>query len=326
MAYQLQNLNRSEILSYLNQVFDIEKEYYEISTLISTLNQKINILNTQLNEASKKCEETKNLIDEKKITLTSTLIDFIGTFLISSFFIFFGVYIAVFLLSMVVNLGDVLVGIFTNFKTNYFAQSFPIALFLTFPISFVVTAMEITSTNKWEREKLIKNTNIYNETANFINYNTPILNEYLNSLSILKEHEQQLQQLRIKIYSYPFLHQKYQNFVSVASLLTYLETGQCESLYGRDGAYRMFEEDLLQKHIILRLDNIIAQLEEIKDMQHKIYSALKECNNKVNGIIREIESINSTLKENISIQNYYAEKSYREQKFQSDLLFWNSFA
>ena len=81
-----------------------------------------------------------------------------------------------------------------------------------------------------------------------------------------------------KLYSYGVLFGKYRNFVAVSSLYEYLSSGRCDSLEGAHGAYNLYENEIRMNMVICQLNQVIESLEEIKQNQYMIYSAIKESN------------------------------------------------
>ena len=61
-------------------------------------------------------------------------------------------------------------------------------------------------------------------------------------------------------------------------LYEYLASGRCSQLEGHEGAYNIYEQELRLGIIISKLDDIIDRLDEIKDSQYALVSAVREGN------------------------------------------------
>ena len=70
------------------------------------------------------------------------------------------------------------------------------------------------------------------------------------------------------------IHPKYLNFVAIASLSEYLDTGRCNTLEGADGAYNIYENEIRSNRVIEQLDQVITSLERIRQNQYKAYDML----------------------------------------------------
>lgn len=79
-----------------------------------------------------------------------------------------------------------------------------------------------------------------------------------------------------KLYSMDIIYPKYRNFVAVASLYEYIDSGRCAELTGADGAYNLFELEIRLDKIITGLDRILSKLDAIMENQFYLYSAIKE--------------------------------------------------
>lgn len=75
--------------------------------------------------------------------------------------------------------------------------------------------------------------------------------------------ENQTKELLQYIYSQDIIHPKYRNFLAIAQIYEYLDTGRCTELSGPNGAYNLYEQELRQNIIIDRLDQIINQLDRL---------------------------------------------------------------
>jgi len=101
-------------------------------------------------------------------------------------------------------------------------------------------------------------------------------------------HEDKTYDLLQQIYSMNLIHPKYRNFVAIAQILEYFDTGRCTELGGPNGAYNLYEQELRQNIIIDKLDQIINQLDSLNRTMGYIASAITQTN-------RLLEDISSSL-------------------------------
>lgn len=87
-----------------------------------------------------------------------------------------------------------------------------------------------------------------------------------------------------KVYAKGIIFPKYQNFIAVCSLYEYLSSGRCNSLEGHEGAYNIYESELRQDLILIKLDIVISQLEDIKKNQYTLYQKMCEIKSAVSSI------------------------------------------
>lgn len=81
-----------------------------------------------------------------------------------------------------------------------------------------------------------------------------------------------------KYYDTDIIFPKYRNLVALCSIYEYFLSGRCSKLTGHGGAYDTYEYDARMNLIIVKLDEIINQLETIKNNQYMLYDAIQEGN------------------------------------------------
>lgn len=84
-----------------------------------------------------------------------------------------------------------------------------------------------------------------------------------------------------KLYALGIIYPKYQALVPVVMFCEYIEAGRCSQLEGHEGAYNIYESELRQNIIIAKLNDVINRLEQIKDNQWMLYTAIQRGNQKV---------------------------------------------
>ncbi|MGN0475406.1 MAG: hypothetical protein ACI4IJ_09975 [Acutalibacteraceae bacterium] len=84
-----------------------------------------------------------------------------------------------------------------------------------------------------------------------------------------------------KLYDVDVIYPKYRALVPVVMFCEYLESMRCSQLTGHEGAYNIYESELRQNLIISKLNDVINQLEQIKENKWKLYDAIERGNRKV---------------------------------------------
>lgn len=103
------------------------------------------------------------------------------------------------------------------------------------------------------------------------------IEEYKNNIAMCDE-------TLMRLYNLNVIFPKYRNFPAVSQMLEYISSGRCEELTGQAGAYNLYEMELRQNLIISRLEDISEQLDEIKENQYMLYSAICQTNNILSGV------------------------------------------
>ena len=104
-----------------------------------------------------------------------------------------------------------------------------------------------------------------------------------------------------KLYAFNIVYDKYHGLIPISSFYEYICSGRCYQLEGHEGAYNIYENELLAKMIIDKLDIVINQLESIKKSQYMLYTALQNSNenalhltNLMNTAIDKLDDIDSS--------------------------------
>lgn len=129
----------------------------------------------------------------------------------------------------------------------------------------------------------------------------------LQEVETIKERVMPSQKLLDSLYSMNVIYPKYRNFIAVAQLLEYFESGRRDTLGGVNGAYDLYEQERFQNMIIDRLDRISSQLGILQRTQNVLYQEINRTNTLVSGLENEIQNANLTLQ---GIQNTAAITAY----------------
>lgn len=107
-----------------------------------------------------------------------------------------------------------------------------------------------------------------------------------------------------EIYEKDIIFPKYRNLVMVCSLYEYICAGRCTELEGHEGAYNILESEIRLDRIINQLDQVITNLEQIRQNQFMLYSAIQKSNVRLGLIMDSTNRLSSRLNDfyNSSIQ------------------------
>ncbi len=119
----------------------------------------------------------------------------------------------------------------------------------------------------------------------------------------LKETKENLE----RVYSKNIIYPKYRNLPALTSIYEYYVTGRCEELSGPYGAYNLYEDEVRKDKIISQLNTVIANLEQIKQNQYKLYEQVCQIQSNTNRMVWELKAIKGYVIEltNLTALNTY---------------------
>lgn len=205
--------------------------------------------------------------------------------------------------NMMISLGvivGIIVGIICRIKYHKWS-SFLLGMVISLAIAFVLGWFIGDDTPSKNARIMRENEDIKKknqETKKTMERKVSNLNNYLNNI---EGNYRKTRALLNELYSWNVLHPKYRNFIAVCSLYEYYSTGQCNQLEGHEGAYSRFEQELLLKSIIYKLDIVIEKLDQIQNTQYELYSAIKQSNQ---NIYRINQNLNLIAQQNNRLENY----------------------
>lgn len=100
-----------------------------------------------------------------------------------------------------------------------------------------------------------------------------------------------------RLYNKDVIFPKYRNMIAMCTIYEYFASGRVSTLEGPDGAYNLYESELRQNLIINKLENIVTQLEQIKQNQYMLYHELSKTNEILRGISGDVVHILDTSRE-----------------------------
>ena len=116
------------------------------------------------------------------------------------------------------------------------------------------------------------------------------------------------------LYNKNVIHKNYRGLIPVCSLYGYFDTGVCTQLEGHEGAYNKYDTESRLDQIIVKMDQVIKHLEEIKEIQWMLCDAIEESNCKVGQLINNCEHLSNQLN---GIQAQGAELNARIERLQT---------
>ncbi len=124
-------------------------------------------------------------------------------------------------------------------------------------------------------------------------------------------------------YDTGIIYHKYRNFVAVCSIYEYFLSGSCDTL---KEAYNKYDNELLFKRIIDKMDEIIHNLDSIKDNQFMLYDAIQDGNRLskqlVSASIRQSELLQHSIDYQALNANYNAQL-LNEARYQNQLTLYD---
>lgn len=199
-----------------------------------------------------------------------------------------------------------------------FLACFMFGLFLALVPIIVLIVSSIKSKNAkraYTRTENIDFSDAKKSEAEMLNSHNNSLNESLKKLQsydlaikldqheIIKNLNKSKKDLE-RIYSLNVLPAKYRNFVAVATLYEYLDTGVCTIIEGHGGIYDTYEKDLKLGYIIGSLNNIQNALGRIENNQEILISEYRQANDSLNSIkssFAAIQESNEAIERNTAI-------------------------
>lgn len=140
-------------------------------------------------------------------------------------------------------------------------------------------------TKKLNAEFQNKKEKVDNISRQIEQYNKVSLDAISNTNKKINDLKGELTVDKIKLmehYSQGIIHPKYRNWVAVATIYEYLDTGICNELSGPNGAYKFYEEDL-------RAQRIAGTVDELRRKALSAYSTQSELKRKIDNIILNIK-------------------------------------
>ena len=163
---------------------------------------------------------------------------------------------------------------------------------------FIIESKNIEEKYSAEIEKYSEQLKNKNQIVdNVIDKNNDLLKKIEENLNLVNKKLTEL-------YSNNIIFEKYRNLIAISMFYEYFASSRVFELEGRDGAYNLFESEMRQNIIIVKLSDICKNLEEIKQNQYCMYKELTGINvslNSINQHIGDLKESVSNINENVSV-------------------------
>lgn len=136
--------------------------------------------------------------------------------------------------------------------------------------------------------------------------------------NMLKNQKEETVKILKRVYDLNVIYPKYRTFIAVCSLYEYIKSGRCTSLEGYEGGYNIYENELRLNLINEKLDTVIDRLEQIQRNQNYLYTTIKQSNENVDKLCRQVGNISANLSDvsqNAYISAYNTSISARNTEY-----------
>lgn len=137
---------------------------------------------------------------------------------------------------------------------------------------------------------------------------------------------EETQALLAKLYDEDIIFPKYRNMIAMCSIYEYFASGRCTELTGPTGAYNLYESELRQNLIINQLEQVNANLEQVRKNQYILYQGISETNETLKDVSADISSIlsmTSSIAVSSKITAFCAEVCAKNEIVQTSVAVWN---
>jgi hypothetical protein len=292
----MNTLATAELTQYLNKVRELELSCYKQNCYMDVIREKIQeVQHPALYDYVAK-------LPPRNIKAVTT-VDFLG-------YLYKSIYIGAFLwfVAAIVLKMDII-------RADDFG--FSVAWFLFFPIAtlaaFIVSAIQ--KKHKQQEIREAKNEEIEKNNAKIRTLNQDIRSKCQQQEQLLQTELQHAQatyaktsELLQQYYSKDIVYGKYRSMVPITMFCEYLLSGRCSELVGHEGAYNIYESEILMNAIITKLSDIISQLEKIQENQHMLAHMISAVTNELGLLRNSIDQNTSSLsriENNQVTANYY---------------------
>lgn len=292
-SWNMEKISGGKLMSYISFVKNLEVSIYEQQKVLASLNN--GIVTTYSTKEFRKKYDHKSFLGQ---LFNCCMVCSMLAASISALIAFFHNYT---LGSIILSLfgEDELFGpIWKAIKAGFFI-GIAIGILLAV-IIWMKDVIEVRNENKEikqynaevDKENRIKAQTI-NKKNELLSYEIDIIKKNMNKTKKILDHT----------YSMNIIHEKYRyNVVYICSIYEYFDTGRCNRLEGHEGAYNLLESDIKYHTILDKLDIIITKLDEIKNSQRELYTAItntkesiQQVNSSINGLLGTMNNVQDSL-------------------------------
>ena len=303
----MSNSNKS-LIAYLQNVVSLEQTKYENELILSEIDKKIRYYSnpplTPLKEASPPPANSAPLAA-----------------------LFFGIGATVLLILSLWIIGgtngdDGILDFFFNTIPVFIARALVILIYICAIVSLIKMAIEDTEINaslhKEYDSLLVYNRHAQDSNKRKIKQYNEILSKYKNDKCVFQYNLRNAEKVLEEYYSLNIIHKDYRGLVPVTSIYQYLDRRVCTELEGHEGAYNKYDNELLHRIIIGKLDDVLQNLEKIKHYQKMLYELLRHSHNCVSNLMSRISSNEKMLttinEQNVRIAGHLSAIEYTNSK------------
>lgn len=143
------------------------------------------------------------------------------------------------------------------------------------------------------------------------------------TLALLSEKLEETKKILEKYYAKDIIFGKYRNLVAMTTMYEYFASGRCTELEGPNGAYNLYEQETRQNVIITNLQEVNANLGDIKNNQYVLYQAvnaglqsLAKVQNDISDMARCVKNIETSS----AVSAYCAEVTAMNGIYQNSIM------
>ena len=268
-------MTRQQMMSYLSQILSLEMKLYEMEEIRNQYCYQIQNLN---NIAQKNLYQ-----DEEKPTVD--LAEF-GMMILYSLVYAVGGFFCFFILAAIL--------LFTTEEGVKFAFAGSIIGCIGFWIYYIYMGKK--AKDSWRQNHAwVQDTNAQiQKNAQNASREIQLINSEINRLD---SNYNMLLNTLDRLYNANVIYPKYRYLVAISSFYEYFSSGRCSQLQGHEGAYNIYENELMGRTIIGKLDDILYSLDSIRENQYLLYSELQRSNQTVNRLSNTINNAVSQLQD-----------------------------
>lgn len=148
--------------------------------------------------------------------------------------------------------------------------------------------------SKYEQDMKIYNAENEKAMSKYLEAQKRANEAYLSASKEVKKLDKPLEETQAilnKLYDADIIFPKYRNMVAMCTIYEYFASGRCTELTGATGAYNLYESELRQNLIINQLEEVNANLEQVRQNQYILYQGISETNKALSEVSSDIKGI-----------------------------------
>lgn len=304
----------ADLINYCNKAIELESQIFSTEASINNLEKAKNPANYRNRDNNQRIHDKYvnsgyNYLQEDLKSKKLIIFGF-GVFIFCAFFLVFGSSVLGFISALIFAcvVSFIIYANYSNIRLKEYEET--------------KNSRELSYTqylNNGEDEKFINEVNDWSNT-----YYEKQLKEYDSLLlekNKMKDSLSKLYEMKDKFYSDDVIYAKYRNLAAISTIKEYLESERCYELTGPDGAYNKYDLEEQNNRIITKLDQlvdksgeILQSLQDIKENQFVLYTALNKINNniiKVSGELDYHTALLQSIDKNADLAQFHTSWWYR---------------